>query len=108
VYEPVNLGHKNLTEMREERQVHPNMESVFRRTYSSPSTLPSTANSTVKDADMHEEEICECVDCVCVECACGGLERGCREDNLEHYTLFCILFVLCLVADQELFCFCSA
>jgi len=94
--------------MREERQVHPNMESVFRRTYSSPSILPSTANSTVKDADMHEEEICECVDCVCVECACGGLERGCREDNLEHYTLFCILFVLCLVADQELFCFCSA
>ena len=75
---------------------------------SSPSALPSTANSAAKDADMHEDEICECVDCACVECACGGLERGCREDNLAHCTLFCILhFVLCLVADQELFCFCS-
>jgi len=95
--------------MCEERQVHPNMESVFRRRYSSPSTLSSTANSVVKDADIHEEEICECVDCACVECACGGLERGCREDNLTRCTLFCILyFVLCLVVDQELFCFCSA
>ena len=104
----LNQGHKSLSEMREERQVHPNMETVFRRTYSSPSGLPSTANSTTKDADMHEEETCECVDCVCVECACGGLERGCREDNLAHYTLFCILhFVLCLVTDQESFCFCS-
>jgi len=105
----VDQGHKDLAEMCEERQVHPNMESVFRRTYSSPSALPSAANSATKDADMHEEEICECVDCACVECACGGLERGCREDNLAHCTLFCILhFVLCLVADQELFCFCSA
>ena len=32
----VDQGHKSLAEMREERQVHPNMESVFRRTYSSP------------------------------------------------------------------------
>jgi len=80
---------------------------VFRRTYSSPSALPSAANSAGTDADMHEEEIC--VDCACVECACGGLERGCREDTLAHYTLFCILhFVLCLLADQEFFCFCSA
>ena len=102
----VDQGHKSLAEMREERQVHPNMESVFRRTYSSPSALPSAANSAGTDADMHEEEIC--VDCACVECACGGLERGCREDNLAHCILFCILyFVLCLVADQELFCFCS-
>ena len=30
----VDQGHKSLAEMREERQVHPNMESVFRRTYS--------------------------------------------------------------------------
>ena len=49
----VDQGHKSLEEMREERQVHPNMESVFRRTYSSPSALPSTANSATKDADMH-------------------------------------------------------
>ena len=105
----VDQGHKSLAEMREERQVHPNMESVFRRKYSSPSTLPSAANSAAKDADMHEDEICECADCACVECAYGGLERGCREDNLAHCTLFCILhFVLCLVADEELFCFCSA
>ena len=76
------------TEMREERQVHPNMESVFRRTYSSPSVLPCVANSAPKDADMHEDEICECADCACVECACGGLERGCREDNLARCTLF--------------------
>ena len=25
----VNQGHKSLTEMRQERQVHPNMESIF-------------------------------------------------------------------------------
>ena len=30
----VDQGHKSLAEMREERQVHPNRESVFRRTYS--------------------------------------------------------------------------
>ena len=30
----VDQGRKSLVEMREERQVHPNMESVFRRTYS--------------------------------------------------------------------------
>jgi len=35
----VHQGHKSLAEMREERQEHPNMESVFRRTYSSPSAL---------------------------------------------------------------------
>ena len=29
----VDQGHKSLAEMREERQVHPNMESVFRRKY---------------------------------------------------------------------------
>ena len=58
----LQLAFKSLAEMREERQVHPNMESVFWRTYSSPSALPSAANSAVKDADMHEEEICECVD----------------------------------------------
>ena len=75
----VDQGHKSLAEMREERQVHPNMESVFWRTYSSPSALPSAANSAVKDADMHEDEICECAHCACVECACGGLERGCVE-----------------------------
>jgi len=104
----VDQGHKSLAEMREERQVHPNMESVLRRTYSSPSALPSAANSAAKDADMHEDEICECADCAGVECACGGLERGCREDNLAHCTLFCIFhFVLSLVVDQELFCFCS-
>ena len=39
----VDQGHKSLAEMREERRVHPNMESVFRRTYSSPSALPSVA-----------------------------------------------------------------
>ena len=67
------------------------------------------ARSAGKDADMLEEEICGCIDCACVQCSCGGLERGCREDNLAHYSWFCILhFVLCLVADQELFCFCSA
>jgi len=49
----VDQGHK-MVEMREERQVHPNLESVFRRTYSSPSVLPSAANSAAKDADMHE------------------------------------------------------
>jgi len=103
----VDQGHKSLAEMRQERQVHPNMESVFRRTYSSPSDLPSAANSADKAAD-HEEEICKCVDCACVDCACGGLERGRRADNLAHCTLFCTLhFVLCLVADQELFCLCS-
>jgi len=59
----VDQGHKSLSEMREERQVHPNMETVFRRTYSSPSGLPSAANSAAKDAEMHEEETCECVDC---------------------------------------------
>ena len=98
----VDQGHKILAEMREERQGHPNMESVFRRTYSSPSALPSVANSTTKDADMNEEEICECVDCACVECAFGGLECRCREDNLSHSTLFCILhFVLCLVCTAS-------
>ena len=65
----VDQGHKSLAEMRQERQVHPNMESVFRRTYSSPSVLPSEANSAAKD----------------------GLERGFGEDNLAHCTLFCIL-----------------
>ena len=39
----VDQEHKRLAEMREECQVHPNMESVFRRTYSSPSALPSVA-----------------------------------------------------------------
>ena len=52
----VDQGHKSLAEMREERQVHPNMESVFRRTYSSPSALPSATNSAAKHADMHEDE----------------------------------------------------
>jgi len=39
----VDQGHKSLAEMRQERQVHPNMQSVFRRTYSSPSTVPNFA-----------------------------------------------------------------
>ena len=69
----VDQGHKSLAEMRQERQVHPNMESVFRRTYSSPSALPSAANSAAKHADLHEEEICECVDCASTEIAFGGL-----------------------------------
>ena len=94
----VDQEHKSLAEMREERQVHPNMESVFRRTYSSPSTLPSAANSAAKDADMHEEETCECVDCACVEWSCGGLERGCRFffESMKHITFnfySCLLFV---------------
>ena len=82
--------------MREERQVHPNIESVFRRTYSSPSTLPSAANSAGKDADMYEEEICECVDCACVECACGGLERVYLAVNLALFTFctFCCVWLL--------------
>jgi len=46
----VDQGHKSLAEMREERQVHPNMESVFRRTYSSPSALSSAANSAAKES----------------------------------------------------------
>ena len=77
----VDQGHKSLAEMRQERQVHPNMESIFRRTHSSPSALPSAANSAAKDADLHEEEICKCVDCACIDFAFGGLERGCGEDN---------------------------
>jgi len=67
----VDQGHKSLAEMRE-RQVHPNMESVFRRTYS----LPYAANSAVKHADMHEDEICVCADCACVECVCGVWSAG--------------------------------
>ena len=69
IHKTFGVGHNSFQDTR-----HANMESVFRRTYSSPSALPSAANSAAKDADMHEEEICECVDCACVACACGGLE----------------------------------
>ena len=64
----VNQGHKSLAEMREERHVHPNMESVFQSTYSSPSALPSAA----EDSDLLEKEICKCIDCAC---GSAGVEK---------------------------------
>ena len=61
----VDQGYKSLTEMREERQVHPNMESVFRRTYSSPSTLPSTSFFfgpffCIWLMKLHLKDVCDC------------------------------------------------
>ena len=47
----VDQGHKSLAEMRQERQVHPNMKSIFRHTYCSPPAWPSAANSAAKDVE---------------------------------------------------------